>query len=66
MVANIKKMETFTFTLNTRENRILLSIGGGATCRYNAYICNSFMLVWFSVRNLCVSYTYYSVTDGYA
>ena len=32
-----KKIETCTFKLNIRENRILLSTGVGATCRYNAY-----------------------------
>ena len=31
-----KKMETCTFTQNIRENKILLSIGGGATCCHNA------------------------------
>ena len=38
IVLGIKKMmETFTIIkLNIRENRILLSTGGGATCRHYA------------------------------
>ena len=31
-----KKMETCTFKQNIRDNRILLSIGGSATCRHSA------------------------------
>ena len=46
-----KKMETCTLKQNIRENQILLSTGGGATCRHNAYFIKKF---------LC------DVTDGYA
>ena len=53
-----KKMETCTLKLNIRENRILLSTGGGATCRHYAYFIH--VLLFFILKILC------DVTDGYA
>ena len=53
-----KKIETCTLTLNIRENRILLSTGGGATCRHYAYFIH--VLLFFIKKFLC------DVTDGYA
>ena len=44
-------METFTFKLNMRENRILLST---AMAPPAVLMDNSFLLVWFSLTNLCV------------
>ena len=52
-----KKMETCTFKLNIRENRILLSTGGGDTCRHYSYFIH--VLLFFK-KYLC------DVTDGYA
>ena len=46
-------METCTLKLNIRENKILLSTGGGATCRHYVYGI-SFMFFCFSLRNFCV------------
>ena len=39
-----KNMETCTLKLNIRENRILLSTGGGATCHHYAYFNYVFLL----------------------
>ena len=56
-----KKMETCTLKLNIRENRILLSTGGGATCRHYAYFIEFIhVLLFFIKKILC------NVTDGYA
>ena len=44
-------METVTFKLNIRENRILLLACGALPV---VTMHNQFMLVWFSMRNLCV------------
>ena len=54
----VKKMETCTFKLNIRENRILQITGGGATCRHYAYFIH--VLLFFIKKFLC------DVTDGYA
>ena len=51
-------METFTFKLNMRGNKILLSTGGGATCRYNAWFIRVSLV--FIEKFVC------DVTDGYA
>ena len=51
-----KKIETCTLKLNIRENRILLSTGGGATCRHYAYFIH--VLLFFIKKCLC------DVTDG--
>ena len=53
-----KKMETCTLKLNIRENRILLSTGGGATCRHYAYFIH--VLLFFIKKKFC------DVTEGYA
>ena len=48
-------------TLSIRENRILLSTGGGATCRHYAYFIH--VLLFFIKKFLC---DHCGVTDGYA
>ena len=53
-----KKMETCTFKQNIRENIILLSTGGGATCRHYAYFIH--LLLFFIDKFFC------DVIDGYA
>ena len=50
-------METCTLKLNIRENRILLSTGGGATCRHYAHFIH--VLLYFIKKFL------WGVTDGY-
>ena len=52
-----KEMETCILKLNIRENIILLSTGGGATCRHYAYFIH--VLLFFIKKILC------DVTDGY-
>ena len=47
-----KKIETCTLKLNIRENRILLSTGGGATCRQYAFFVH--VLLFFIKKFLCV------------
>ena len=52
-----KKMESCTFKLNIRENRILLSTGGGVICSHNAYFIH--VLLFFIDKFVC------DVNDGY-
>ena len=47
-----KKMETSTFKLNIREIKILLSAGGGATCRHYAYFIH---VLLFFIKNFFVN-----------
>ena len=49
----LKKIGTCTFKLNIRENGILLSTGGGATCRLYAYFIHIllFLIKKFSEIN---------------
>ena len=49
-------METCTLKLDIRENWILLTTGGGASCRHYAYFIH---VLFFIKKFLC------DVTDGY-
>ena len=54
-----KKVETCTFKLNIRENRILLLTGGGATCRHYAYSIHvSFVFFQKFVCDVIAGYAY--------
>ena len=50
IVQGRKKMGTWTFKLNFKENRILLSTGGGVSVT----IHNPFMFFWLPFKNLYV------------
>ena len=47
----VKKMETCTFKLNIRENKILLSTSGGAICRQTCHYAYFIHKCLFGVTN---------------